>query len=83
MGDARADLEEHAHVEGGIVAQPRQADGRQPGGVVEEEGEDTHQHEHRADQGVEEELDGRIQLARPPQTPIKKYMGTSMTSQKT
>ena len=64
--EVRRDLRRDRVVAGGCrtsghsrVPPPEQA-----GRVEEVEGDDREQHEDRADQGVEEELDGRVQLAR-------------------
>ena len=51
------------------------------GGV---EDEDRDQHEEAAEHGEEDELHRRVDRgARPPQMPMRKYIGMSMASQKT
>ncbi len=51
---------------------------------VQVEGDHRQQHQHRAGQRVEEELDRRVLACRgPPQMPIRKYIGSSITSQNT
>ena len=47
------------------------------------EHQNSDQHQHASQQRIEKELDGCIFPPRPPQTPIKKYIGNSITSQKT
>ena len=41
------------------------------------------QHEHGARQRIEEELEGRVDPARPPQTPMIRNIGISTASKKT
>ena len=49
-----------------VGALPRPCRPTPPGRrVVEVEGQDAEQHQHRADQGVKEELDRRVELPRP------------------
>ena len=50
--------------------------------VLQVDGDDGHQHQQRAGQRVEEELDGRVDAVGEPQMPISSAIGTSMTSQK-
>src|SRR5207245_11140307 len=58
----------------GEARRPRHA----PGAV-----EDRDQHEEAAGHREEHELERRVDAARPAHTPIRKYIGTSMTSKKT
>jgi hypothetical protein len=65
----RRDPVQHRHLEGWCVAESGQSDRGQTGAVEEVECQDADQHQHRADQCVEEELDRRVQLARPAPDP--------------
>ena len=62
VGNQVPDLMELQDRERRRIAQPSQA--QEAARVEEVEGQDAEQHEHRAEQGVQEELDRRIELAR-------------------
>ena len=81
--DEMADVVILQHAEGGRVAQSLDVEERDAAVVEEVERQDRQQHQHRAGQRVEEELDRGVQPPRPPQMPMMKYIGTSITSQKT